>query len=249
MRAMRGLPSFRSETLYLAVRARGSPDAARRLSRRGVLRTGQPPASHRRGRRQRRSGARHEELLRPRESPLQRSVGRRRGKVWGDRYHRRDLTSPRQVRNALVYCLKNYKKHYRITSGAKPRIDLCSSARWFQGWTDIREHDDGPRPTATARRSSYAACGTRNTASSIQVKHRALRAERRDVAQRRRVASSRAKEGHEAIPPLKSVRASLAGVALCDYLTALRERSHVSTVRALQSDGCSKRTGARHRER
>jgi len=31
--------------------------------------------------------------------------GRKRGQVWGDRYHRRDLTSPRSVRNALVYCL------------------------------------------------------------------------------------------------------------------------------------------------
>lgn len=57
------------------------------------------------------------------------ALGRGRGRVWGDRYHRRDLTSPRQVRNALVYCLSNYKKHQGVTSGA-PRIDPCSSARW-----------------------------------------------------------------------------------------------------------------------
>src|SRR5690349_20181041 len=63
--------------------------------------------------------------------------GRMRGRVWGDRYHRRDLASARQVRNALVYCLCNYKKHYRVTSGA-PRIDPCSSARWFDGWIAIR---------------------------------------------------------------------------------------------------------------
>jgi putative transposase len=78
------------------------------------------------------------------------ALGRGRGRVWGDRYHRRDLTSPRQVRNALVYCLCNYKKHQGVTSGA-PRIDPCSSARWFQGWTAIRQHDDGPRPTPEAR--------------------------------------------------------------------------------------------------
>ena len=78
-----------------------------------------------------------------------RVLRRHRGRVWGDRYHRRDLTSARQVRNALVYCLQNYKKHQRVTSGA-PRIDLCSSARWFQGWTAIRQHDDGPRPTEQA---------------------------------------------------------------------------------------------------
>ena len=75
---------------------------------------------------------------------------RGRGRVWADRYHRRDLTSARQVRNALVYCLQNYKKHQRVTSGS-PRIDPCSSARWFQGWTAIRQHDDGPRPTERAR--------------------------------------------------------------------------------------------------
>jgi putative transposase len=78
------------------------------------------------------------------------ALGRRRGRVWADRYHRRDLTSAAQVRRALVYCLQNYKKHQRVTSGA-PRIDPCSSARWFQGWTAIRQHDDGPRPTEQAR--------------------------------------------------------------------------------------------------
>jgi putative transposase len=78
------------------------------------------------------------------------ALGKKRGRVWGDRYDRRDLTTPRQVRNALVYCLANYKKHYRITSG-EPRIDPCSSARWFDGWTAIREHDDGPRPTERPR--------------------------------------------------------------------------------------------------
>lgn len=30
---------------------------------------------------------------------------RRRGKVWGDRYHRRELTNPTEVRNALLYIL------------------------------------------------------------------------------------------------------------------------------------------------
>jgi putative transposase len=77
------------------------------------------------------------------------ALGRGRGQVWGDRYHRRDLTNARQVRNALVYCLQNYKKHQRIQGGAS-RIDPCSSARWFQGWTAIRQHDDGPRPTEEA---------------------------------------------------------------------------------------------------
>ena len=56
---------------------------------------------------------------------LNAALGRHRGRVWGDRYHRRDLTSARQVRNALVYCISNYKKHHRVVRGA-PRIDVCS---------------------------------------------------------------------------------------------------------------------------
>jgi putative transposase len=72
-------------------------------------------------------------------------IGRARGRVWGDRYHRRELTNARQVRNALVYCINNYKKHFSVVRGA-PRIDGCSSARWFQGWVTKRLADDGPRP-------------------------------------------------------------------------------------------------------
>ena len=58
--------------------------------------------------------------------------GRGRGRVWRDRYHRRDLTSPRQVRNALVYVLNNARKHRTITL-AGLHIDPCSSAPWFDG--------------------------------------------------------------------------------------------------------------------
>lgn len=54
----------------------------------------------------------------------------RRGRVFADRYHARALTSPREVRHALVYVLQNHKKH-----GTDSRtIDACSSAPWFTGW-------------------------------------------------------------------------------------------------------------------
>lgn len=76
--------------------------------------------------------------------------GRARGRVWADRYHRRDLTSPRQVRNALVYCINNFKKHLAVGRGLS-EIDPCSSARWFTGWVGVRARDDGPRPTPEAR--------------------------------------------------------------------------------------------------
>ena len=74
--------------------------------------------------------------------------GRKRGRVWGDRYHRVDLTSPRQVRNALVYCLNNRKKHANVGRGTTT-IDLCSSALWFDGWTTSRARDGTTRDAPT----------------------------------------------------------------------------------------------------
>ena len=49
------------------------------------------------------------------------------GKVWGDRYFRVDLTSPRQARHALAYVLQNGAHHGVVAAGVK---DPFSSARW-----------------------------------------------------------------------------------------------------------------------
>jgi putative transposase len=149
MRATRGLPSFRAQTLFAAF------ERAVRRTRRDDFRVVEfsvqddhlhliveADDSDALARGMKSFSVRANRLFNA-------ASGRGRGRVWGDRYHRRDLTSARQVRNALVYCLQNYKKHQRVTSGA-PRIGLCSSARWFQGWTAIRQHDDGPRPTEQA---------------------------------------------------------------------------------------------------
>ena len=51
--------------------------------------------------------------------------------VWDERYHARSLRSPRELRNALVYVLMNFRKHGHAGS---MRTDPCSSARWFDGW-------------------------------------------------------------------------------------------------------------------
>lgn len=150
MRALRGLPSFRAQTLFAAF------ERAVRRTRRDDFRVvefsvqdnhlhliveAQDKAALAKGMKS--FSVRANRLFNA-------ALGRGRGPVWRDRYHRRDLTSAGQVRNALVYCLANYKKHQSVTSGA-PRIDPCSSARWFEGWTAIRTHDDGPRPTEGAR--------------------------------------------------------------------------------------------------
>ena len=52
---------------------------------------------------------------------------RKRGKVWGDRYFRVDLGSPRQARHALAYVLQNAQHHGVVPAGVK---DPISSARW-----------------------------------------------------------------------------------------------------------------------
>jgi putative transposase len=53
------------------------------------------------------------------------------GRVWGDRYDARTLTTPRAVRNAIVYVLMNAKKHGMHTVRG---IDPFSSAPWFEGF-------------------------------------------------------------------------------------------------------------------
>ena len=150
MRAVSGLPSFRSESLSLAFE-----DAFRRTRRPDfhiVEYSIQDNHLHLIVEADSRDAlARGMKSFSVRANRLFNSkLGRGRGRVWGDRYHRRDLTSPRQVRNALVYCLNNYKKHQRVAKGIL-RIDPLSSARWFSGWSIERNAKDGPRPTEKPR--------------------------------------------------------------------------------------------------
>jgi hypothetical protein len=57
---------------------------------------------------------------------------RRRGRFWADRWHGRELTTPRQVRHALVYVLANFRKHSKARLG--PGVDAFSSSASFDGW-------------------------------------------------------------------------------------------------------------------
>jgi len=54
----------------------------------------------------------------------------RKGKVVGDRYHARPLTTPRQMRTSMVYVLLNFRKHLRAPACIDPR----SSGQHFSGW-------------------------------------------------------------------------------------------------------------------
>jgi hypothetical protein len=55
---------------------------------------------------------------------------RRTGCVFADRYYARALRTPREVRSALLYVLRNARHHGLAVDG----IDPCSSAACFDGW-------------------------------------------------------------------------------------------------------------------
>ena len=64
----------------------------------------------------------------------------RHGRVFTDRYHREDLDTPRQVRNALAYVINNWRRHgvdrnalFALYDG---RLDPYASGLSFEGWRD-----------------------------------------------------------------------------------------------------------------
>lgn len=60
----------------------------------------------------------------------------RAGAVFSDRYHNRTLRTPREVRNALLYVLNNFRKHeaQRGRWLSPGFLDPCSTAEFFDGW-------------------------------------------------------------------------------------------------------------------
>jgi REP element-mobilizing transposase RayT len=74
---------------------------------------------------------------------LNKLLRRRRGKVWGDRFHARELASPSEVRNALVYVFRNLARHGTYLHG-DGNVDQHSSAPRFTGWKRpvFTLHDD-----------------------------------------------------------------------------------------------------------
>lgn len=70
----------------------------------------------------------------------------RRGRLWADRWHGRALASPREVRNALLYVLANFRKHARRAPRAG--LDAFASAAWFDGWREWSPGSGVPPPVA-----------------------------------------------------------------------------------------------------
>src|SRR5688572_10636699 len=69
----------------------------------------------------------------------------RKGKVFADRYHSREVKSLREVRNVLVYVLRNAPKHGNHFVG----MDEYSSGAWFDGWERAPSSPPGPRTLVT----------------------------------------------------------------------------------------------------
>ena len=85
-------------------------------------------------------------------------VLQRHGSLWADRYHRRDLRTPREVHHALAYVLCNARKHH----AGVPHFDACSSAAWFDGWkVQPPEPDAGPEAPVRAARTWLLTTGWR----------------------------------------------------------------------------------------
>jgi REP element-mobilizing transposase RayT len=79
---------------------------------------------------------------------------RRRGRVFGERYHARALRTPREVRHGLVYVIMNWKKHLDHATD----FDPCSSAWSFTGWKvppSVGPPEDLPVGTVTELPSTW----------------------------------------------------------------------------------------------
>src|SRR3954470_9162664 len=88
----------------------------------------------------------------------------RKGKVVGDRYHARALTTPRQMRTSMVYVLLNFRKHLAAPACIDPR----SSGPHFSGWqaTPIRTE---VAPAAVQPSTWMARIGWRRAGGPLRV--------------------------------------------------------------------------------
>ena len=84
---------------------------------------------------------------------------RRRGTLFGDRFHGRVVRSPRQARNLLAYVLLNTHKDMARRGQVLLGVDPWSSGQWFDGWADVPARVP-PRPDAAGTESEVAPPGS-----------------------------------------------------------------------------------------
>ena len=146
MRRVRLGPSFREEIVYRAILAELAD--AKRRGLRVLQHTAQPDHLHLMV-----EGGDRKDLAKKLRTLISRialavnRAARRRGQLFGDRYHRHDLTTPTEVRNALRYILFNTRKH---ENGYDP-LDAMSSTPWFVQWRPDCAPDPDRMAAARAR--------------------------------------------------------------------------------------------------
>ena len=143
IRAAPGLPSFRSARVFEALRraiARASLDRFRVIHFSIQQDHGHFIVEGDEARRAR--GGVHGLAIRL-ALAVNRVLGRK-GKVVGDRYHARPLTTPRRMRTSMVYVLLNFRKHLRAPACIDPR----SSGPHFPGWEAVPVATDVAPATA-----------------------------------------------------------------------------------------------------
>jgi len=169
IRAAPGLPSFRSARVFEALRraiARASLDRFRVIHFSIQQDHGHFIVEGDEARRAR--GGMHGLAIRL-ALAINRALGRK-GKVVGDRYHVRPLTTPRQMRTSMVYVLLNFRKHLRAPAGVDPR----SSGPHFAGWRHAPTNMNG-FPATVAPTTWMAAVGWRRAGGPLSVEeHPAL---------------------------------------------------------------------------
>jgi hypothetical protein len=69
---------------------------------------------------------------------IDRELGRKRGRVFADRFRSRILKTALEVKTSIAYVLKNARRHARQAGPwiRASRVDPYSSARWFDGYRD-----------------------------------------------------------------------------------------------------------------
>ncbi len=171
IRATPGLPSLRSPRLFGALRraiARASVDRFRVIHFSIQQDHGHFIVEGDEARRAR--GGMHGLAIRL-ALAVNRALGRK-GRVVGDRYHARPLTTPRQMRTSMVYVLLNFRKHLRAPACIDPR----SSGPYFLGWQRAPASADASTdaitdaPSATASPATWMArVGWRRAGGPLRV--------------------------------------------------------------------------------
>lgn len=82
-------------------------------------------------------------------------MGRKRGRVIGERYHLHVLRTPRETRNAIRYVLLNHAKHSAQAGREGAVVDPYSTGPWFAHWpADVKRARwsaiTGPPPVSEA---------------------------------------------------------------------------------------------------